>query len=246
MSSAKIYKLPVEHQLPLFEVDDEKKPTRLPIGEQTYRVVGDEVLNEALDPETWAKALASGSRTREAALSVYAQLRSEELAEDNALAAAKRTALEERKRIAALSCKESRRITGRRDFSIGRDFFFWQSLLSISGIGLYLSLLGMQDGDVWWPGWLPILVMSFCLQLSPMVLYGVGRLLLGPVKYHRALGATAVIVVGLGALCATATFKGGRLPSWLRVETIAVNATNSATPKATASAAPLEGVEQEF
>lgn len=248
MTSDKIYKLPVARQLSLFEADEKEegiKATRPSINERTYRIVGDEVLNGKFDPETWAKALASGSRTREAALSVYAQLRSEELSEENALLSAKQSALEERKRLAALGTYERRRPLSRRDFSIVRDFYFWQILLSISGIGLYLTLLAMQDGRVWWPGWLPILTLSFFLQLSPAVFYGIGRMLLGPIKYHRALGFTSLVIIGLGSLGGTATFRGERLPNWLRVKTISANTIAQSPSQGAGTILPSTN-EQEF
>lgn len=193
------------------------KIVKKPVSQSAYRVVGDEVLAENLDPECWAKALASGAKTKDEALSVYAKIRAEDLAGKVTLEESKAKALEERKLVAgAPESQYQTRIVWRKDFSLMWDFLFWQILLSVSGIGLFLVVLGMGTDSKWWPGLLPLVVVSACLQLSPVIFYGLGKLVVGKVNYTQALAATAVALIALGGLMGVQALMGKSNPRWLQ------------------------------
>lgn len=214
MGAHKVTHLSEQGQLSLFTVDDVEEGAVKLIPEQTFRVVGDEVLSERLDPECWAKALAGGGRTKAAALSMYAKLRAEELAEGKDWKNAKAKALEERKITAAQAIAEANpRALWNHRFSLLWDFLFWQILLSVSGVGIYLGILAMGSNTHWWPGWVMVLAVSTCLQLSPLILHGLGRIVFAKVRYHHALGLTAVLVILLGVLFSVQSLRGKRLPS---------------------------------
>ena len=59
------------------------------------------------------------------------------------------------------------------------DFLFWQILLSVSGVGIFLILLAMGTDARWWPGLLPLVVVSACMQLFPIIFYVIGQAALG-------------------------------------------------------------------
>ncbi len=103
MAEKRTLKVVDDDQLTLFALDDCGNGEEGVILEQTYRLVGDEVLTEKLDPECWAKALAAGGRTKDSALSIYAQIRAEELAEEATLKQSKASALEQRRLAAGLA-----------------------------------------------------------------------------------------------------------------------------------------------
>ena len=188
-----------------------------PVSSNAYRVVGDEVLAEKLDPRCWARALATGAKTKDEALSVYAKMRSEELAGKVTEEETKAKALEARKLAAGATESDfETRIVWRRRYSILWDFVFWQVLLSVSGVGLFLVILAMGTDSRWWPGLLPLVVVSACLQLSPMIFYGMGRLLFGKVRYTQALAATAVAMIGLGGVMGIQTLMEKRSPRWVQ------------------------------
>lgn len=214
MGAPKISNSSEQGQLSLFTVDEVEEGAVKLIPEQAFRVVGDEVLSEKLDPECWAKALAGGGRTKAAALSMYAKLRAEELAEGKDWKSAKARALEERKISAAQAIVETNpRAIWNHRFSLLWDFLFWQVLLSVSGVGIYLGILAMGSSSHWWPGWVMVLAVSACLQLSPLILYSIGNLLLTKVHYHHALGLTAVLVILLGSVFSVQSLRGKSLPS---------------------------------
>lgn len=203
---------------PLYALEEEGgKIVRKPILQNTYRKVGDEVLTEQLDPECWAKALATGVKTKDEALSMYAKMRAEDLAGEVSLKESKALALEERRLVAGAPDSDfETKIVWKKRFSLMWDFLFWQILLSVSGVGLFLALLAMGQDSRWWPGLLPLVVISACLQLSPVICYGFGKFLLGRMSYTRALGVTAVILVSLSALIGVQTMMGKSSPRWLQ------------------------------
>ena len=185
--------------------------------QDTYRLVGDEVLTENLDPECWAKALAAGVKTKDEALSVYAKLRAEELAESVDVKENKAKALEVRRLTAgAPESSYQTKIIYKRRFSLMWDFLFWQILLSVSGVGLFLGLLAMGQDSRWWPGLLPLVVVSACLQLLPVIFYGLGRWLMGRVSYIQALGFAAVMLISFGGLIGIQTLMEKKSPRWLQ------------------------------
>lgn len=187
------------------------------IPQNTYRVVGDEVLTENLDAECWAKALATGAKTKDEALSIYAKLRAEELAGQVTIKETKALALEERRLSAgAPESAYQTRIVWKRRYSLMWDFLFWQILLSVSGVGLFLGLLAMGQDSRWWPGLLPLVIISACLQLSPVMFYGLGKLFVGRVSYTQALGMTAVLLISLGGLIGIQTLMEKKSPRWLQ------------------------------
>lgn len=214
MGAHKVTNLSEGGQLSLFSVEEIEDEAVKLVPEQAFRVIGDEVLSEKLDPECWAKALVGGGRTKAAALSMYAKLRSEELSEGTDWKLAKARALEHRKITAAQAIARSnpRAMWGRR-FSLLWDFLFWQALLSVSGVGLYLGVLAMSGRSHWWPGWIMVLAVSACLQISPLIFYGLGRMLFGKLRYHYALGLTAGLTILLGALFSVQSLRGKRLPN---------------------------------
>ncbi|WP_411847699.1 hypothetical protein AAFN60_10875 [Roseibacillus persicicus] len=204
-----------EGQLTLFTLDDPKDAEEA-IPEGAYRVVGDEVLAQRLDPECWAKALAGGGRTKDSALSLYAKLRAEALAENLNWKESKARALELRKLTAgAPESHFQTRIVWRKRFSLMWDFLFWQILLSVSGVGLFLALLAMGPDSRWWPGLLPLVVVSAFLQLSPVLFFALGKLIVGRVSYSQALGLTAICLISLGGYFGVQTMMGKQAPSWL-------------------------------
>ncbi len=217
MSEKTTLKVVDDEQLALFAFDESGQQKEEVISEETYRLVGDEVLQEKLDPECWAKALASGGRTKDEALSNYAQIRSEELADTLTKKDAKAQALEARRLAAGLSESSApTRIVWRKRFSLMWDFLFWQILLSVSGVGLFLVLLAMGTDSRWWPGLLPLVVVSACLQLFPVVFLSLGKLLVGKVTYTQALGATAILLISAGSFLGVQAMTGKRTPSWVQ------------------------------
>ena len=199
----------------LEEKDGEVVKKKIP--QKTFQLVGDEVLSEKLDPECWAKALATGVKTRDEALSVYAKLRAEALTEKVTIKESKAIALEERRLVAGAPESHSQsRVVWRRGFSLIWDFLFWQVLLSVSGVGLFLVLLAMGQESSWWPGILPLVVISACLQLLPVVFYGLGKLILEKITYPQALGTAAVLLVSLSAVIGIQTMTGKKSPRWLQ------------------------------
>lgn len=188
------------------------------VPQLTFELVGNEVLNEKLDPRCWAKALATGVKTKDEALSVYAKLRAEDLTGILTVKESKAKALEQRRLVAGNSETATRSgVTWRRDFSVVWDFLFWQILLSVSGVGLFLVLLAMGPGSRWWPGLLPLVAISAALQLAPFFFYTFGKMILGRVSYVQALGATAVVLVSFSAVVGIRTMTGKKLPSWVQV-----------------------------
>ena len=203
-------------RLKLYTVDEKDgEEIREPISQGAYRVVGDEVLQENLDPECWAKALAAGAKTRDEALGVYAKIRAENLAEQVSEKEYKAKALEVRRLSAGISEAPQTRIVWKRSFSLMWDFLFWQILLSVSGVGLFLVLLAVGPGSSWWPGLLPVVVVSACLQLFPIGSYLMGKLLVGRVRYSQALGFSAICLIGLGSLMSVQAIMGKKPPHWL-------------------------------
>ena len=195
--------------------DREKKKA---ISPGAYRLVGDEVLGEQLDPKCWAEALATGAKTKDEALSVYAKIRAEELAKTVTLKETKAKALEERRLSAgAPESQVATRIVWKRGYSLLWDFLFWQVLLSVSGVGLFLVILAMGSDSKWWPGLLPLVVVSTCLQVAPIILYGLGNLFLGKVRYIQALAAAAVGMIALGGVVAVQTLMEKRSPRWVQL-----------------------------
>lgn len=193
------------------------KIVKRPVSKSAYRVVGDELLNETLDPECWAKALASGAKTKDEALSVYAKLRSEDLAGRVTLEESKAKALEVRRLVAgAPESDYQTKIVWRKRFSLMWDFLFWQILLSVSGVGLFLVILAMGSDSRWWPGLLPLVVVSVCLQFSPLFFLGLGKLLVGQMRYTQALAATAVVLIAVGGLVGIQTLMDKRNPRWVQ------------------------------
>ncbi|MGJ8723327.1 MAG: hypothetical protein ACSHYB_02125 [Roseibacillus sp.] len=198
------------------EVGDGKVIKR-PTSSDAYQVVGDEVLTEKLDPRCWAQALAEGAKTKDEALSIYAKIRAEELAGKVTVEETKAKALEERKLAAGLpESHYQTRIVWRKRYSLVWDFLFWQILLSVSGVGLFLVILAMGTDSRWWPGLLPLVVVSACLQLSPMAFYGLGKLLVGKVRYTQALAATAVALIALGGVMGVQNLMGKKSPRWIQ------------------------------
>lgn len=193
------------------------KIIKRPVSQNAYRVVGDELLNETLDPECWAKALASGAKTKDEALSVYAKLRAEDLAGKVTLEESKAKALEVRRLVAgAPESDYQTKIVWKKRFSLMWDFLFWQILLSVSGVGLFLVVLAMGTDSRWWPGLLPLVIVSVCLQFSPLVFFGLGKLIVGDMRYTQALAATAVLLIGVGGLVGVQTLMGKQNPRWLQ------------------------------
>lgn len=210
---------PNEKQATLFALEEKGgKIIKKAVPQNAYRLVGDEVLGEKLDPECWAKALATGVKTRDEALGIYAKLRADDLAEKVTVKETKAMALEERRLVAGASDSESHSRAGwQRGFSLVWDFLFWQVLLSVSGVGLFLTLLAMGSDSRWWPGLLPLVVVSAGLQLLPIFCYGAGKWLFGRMSYTKALGVTAVALISVGALIGIQTLIGKKSPRWLEV-----------------------------
>lgn len=218
MTERKTLKVIEEDQPTLFALEDCGGNDEERIREQTYRLVGDEVLTEKLDPECWAKALAAGGVTKDSALSIYAQIRSEELTGKTTLKETKATALEVRRLAAGLSeVNPQTQIVWKKKFSLMWDFLFWQVLLSISGVGLFLALLAMGTDSRWWPGLMPLVVVSAFLQLLPVLFFGAGKVLVGRISYIQALGATAVVLITLGGYMGIQTMTEKRSPRWLQL-----------------------------
>lgn len=218
MAEKKTLRVIDQDQLTLFTLEEGKSEGKEVLLERSYRVVGDEVLNQKLDPECWAKALAAGGKTKDAALSMYAQIRAEELVEKTNHKESKASALEKRKLASAVPDSHYQtRIIWRKNFSLMWDFLFWQILLSVSGVGLFLVLLAMGTDSKWWPGLLPLVIVSAFLQLSPVIFYGLGKLLIGRVSYTQALGVTAIMLISLGSYMGVQTMTDKRSPRWVQL-----------------------------
>ena len=213
MGAQQINQISDDSQLSLFPLENCGAEEKIPRLDRSFEVIGGELLTENLDPECWARALVETGGTEAEALSRYAQLRAESLSETVEWKQEKAKALEDRKIAAAQeSTKRSIRRVFSKDTSLVWDFLFWQALLSLSGVGLYLTILAMGGQPSWWPGWIAVITVSACLQASPILLYGFGRFLFGSFRYQQALGLTAILVIGMGSLFAMGMFQGKKLP----------------------------------
>lgn len=190
------------------------------ISYETYRIVGDEVLNRNFDPGCWARALSEANGTEDAALSAYARIRAESLADEVQEKEHKEVAFEKRKLFAgaknspAQPPRESAVKVRKRQRSYVADFLYWQALLSLSGVGAYLVLLGTsaQPGVVWWPGWMQLVCLSLVLQILPLLGFAGSRLLIKDSKLYSASKYTALAVVAVSMLLTLQAFIGKPLP----------------------------------
>ncbi|MEM9080535.1 MAG: hypothetical protein AAGC74_07590 [Verrucomicrobiota bacterium] len=148
------------------------------------------------------------------ALNRYARLYERGFLSQGEWKAMKESALERRKVATVSSRRRVRRGFSRR-LSTLVDCFFWQFMLSLGGVGMFLLVFPRLKWSAGSPDWGTLVGVALGLQLIPAFLFLVSRMI--PIReiYRRSLVYVALLFVGASAFVSTQVYQGNDAPSWL-------------------------------